>query len=175
MRTKDRLLAVDASAGDWRKVAPQFQEEDVLLMRLIRVASLGITAFTDPILRPTGLTESSYHTLIVVLACGDGGTTPSTLCEQVGQTPANMTRILDLLATEKLIRIRPDARDARRRRVVATASGRKLVRDYAVRFEPLIRVAFGALGAAEKKVLERALRVLIESMDAVERMVGAGA
>ena len=85
MKTKDRLSAVDASAKGWREGVPEFSIEDVTLMRLIRVASLGITAFTDPVLRPTGLTESSYHTLIVVLASGDEGTTPSTLSEQVGQ------------------------------------------------------------------------------------------
>lgn len=175
MRTADRLLAVDASAKGWREGVPEFPIEDVTLMRLIRVASLGITAFIDPVLRPTGLTESSYHTLIVVLASGDEGTTPSALCEQVGQNHANMTRILGLLASEKLIRIGRDARDARRRRVVATPAGRKLVRTYAARFEPLVKIAFGSLSAADKRGLERTLRRLIESMDAAERMVGPAA
>jgi len=175
MKTKDRLLAVDASAKRWRDGVPEFSIEDVTLMRLIRVASLGITAFIDPVLRPTGLTESSYHTLIVVLASGDEGTTPSTLCEQVGQNHANMTRILNVLTTEKLIRIGQDARDARRRRIVATAAGHKLVRSFAVRFQPIVKTAFGSLSAAEKRSLQGTLRSLIESMDAAERLVGPGA
>jgi MarR family transcriptional repressor of emrRAB len=173
MKTKDRLLAIDASAKSWQKGIPEFSIEDVTLMRLIRVASLGITAFIDPMLRPTGLTESSYHTLIVVLASGKEGTTPSTLSEQVGQNHANMTRILSVLASEKLIRVSPDARDARRRRIVATAAGRTLVRTYAARFEPIMKAAFASLSAADKRALQRTLRSLIESMDAAERMVGA--
>lgn len=172
MKTKDRLLAVDASAKGWREAVPEFSIEDVTLMRLIRVASLGITAFSDPVLRPTGLTESSYHTLVVVLASGEEGTTPSALAEQVGQNHANMTRILRVLASEKLVRISPDARDARRRRIVATAAGRTLVRTYAARFEPIVKAALAGLSAADKRALQRTLRSLIESMDAAERMVG---
>lgn len=170
MKTKDRLLAIDHSAARWREGVPEFPVDDVLLMRLIRVASLGITAFTDPVLRPTGLTESSYHTLIVVLASDAQGTTPSTLCEQVGQNHANMTRILGLLASEDLVQISPDARDARRRRVTATAAGEALVRSYAVRFKPILRTAFGSLSAADKRALQRMLRRLINAMDAAELM-----
>lgn len=173
MKTKDRLLAVDGSARDWREGVPEFPVEDVLLMRLIKVASLGITAFTDPVLRPTGLTESSYHTLIVVLASGRAGSNPSMLCEQVGQNRANMTRILDLLAREKLVRVQQDARDARRRRIVATPAGRTLVRTYAARFQPILDTAFGSLRPADKRALERILRVLIDSMDAAERRVAS--
>lgn len=175
MKTRDRLLAVDASARDWREGVPEFPSEDVLLMRLIRGASLGITAFTDPVLRPTGLTESSYHTLIVVLASGNKGTTPSALCEQVGQNRANMTRILDLLASEKLIRVDQDTRDARRRRIIATAAGRSLVRTYAERFKPILDTAFGPLSAADKRALERILRTFISALDAAERMAGSAA
>ena len=165
---------MDSSARDWREGVPEFPIEDVTLMRLIKVASLGITAFTDPVLRPTGLTESSYHTLIVVLAAGDKGTTPSALCEQVGQNRANMTRILDLLASSKLIRVDQDTHDARRRRIVATAAGRKLVRSYAIRFQPILQTAFGALSAVDKRALERVLRALIGSLDEAERMAVHG-
>lgn len=172
MKTYDRLRAIDASAREWRDGVPEFPAEYVMLMRLIRVASLGITAFVDPVLRPTGLTESSYHTLIVALAARDAGTTPSALCDQVGQNRANMTRILELLASEKLIRIDRDARDARRRRVVATAAGRRLVRTCATRLQPILEKAFSALGAADRRSLERILRALIGSMDAAEHMVG---
>lgn len=173
MKTHDRLFAVDATAKGWSEGVPEFRMQDVTLMRLIRVASLGITAITDPVLRPTGLTESSYHTLIVILASGNEGTTPSGLCQQVGQNHANMTRILDVLATEKLIRVERDTRDGRRRRVVITVSGRMLVRTYATRLEPVVAITFSALSAADKRSLERALRALIGSMDEAERIVGS--
>lgn len=170
MKTRDRLLAVDSSSKDWREGVPELPIEDVMLMRLIRVASQGITAFTDPVLRPMGLTESSYHTLIVIVASGAQGTTPSALCEQVGQNRANMTRILDLLASEKMVQINADTRDARRRRVTGTALGRKLVRTYAGVLKPIGNAAFASLTAGDKQTLERLLRKLIASMDGAERM-----
>lgn len=175
MKTNDRLLAVDASAKDWREGVPEFPIEDVILMRLIRVASLGITAITDPVLRPAGLTESSYHTLIVILASGSEGTTPSALCEQVGQNRANMTRILDLLGSEKLIRIGQNTRDARRKHIVITPAGRKLVRAYAKRFQPILQAAFATLREADKRALDRMLRSLIGAMDAAECLVSPAA
>lgn len=175
MKTKDRLHAVDASAKRWLEGVPEFPAEDVMLMRLIRVASLGITAFTDPALRPTGLTESSFHTLVVAMASGDDGTTPSALCEQVGQNHANMTRILSVLAKEALVQISPDPRDARRRRIVATAAGHALVRHYAGRFQPIVHTAFGSLSTAEKRALQSMLRRLIGSMDTAEVMAAEDA
>lgn len=172
MRTKDRLLAVETSVDQWSKVVAGVPGEDVMLMRLLRVASQGITSIIDPVLRESGLTESSYHTLILALASGRKGTTPSALCEQVGQNRANMTRILDLLAVKALIQVTPDAHDARRRRVLATPAGRKLAQSYAQMLRPILKVAFGALQAAEKRTLRNVLHALIESMDVAERMVG---
>jgi len=170
MRTRDRLLAVDSSAAEWREGLPEFPTQDVTLMRLIRVASQGITAFTDPVLRPAGLTESSWHTMLVVMAAGSQGTIATALCEQVGQNRANMTRILELLASEKLVQIQADARDARRRRIVASAAGRKLVKTYGGIFEPIVNAAFAGLDVVDKKSLERLLRNLIGSIETAEVM-----
>jgi len=172
MKTKDRLLAVDSSARDWSRNVPGFAQQDVTLMRLIRVASQGITACFDPMLRHAGLTESSFHTLVVITGCGKQGTTPGALCEQVGQARANMTRILDLLLSEKLIRVDVHERDARRKRVSVTAAGQKLVQSEAARLAPIIEEVFGGLDAKDKREFERILRAIIESMDAAERAVG---
>lgn len=173
MKTKDRLLAIEASSKGWSQVFPDASVEDVALMRLLRVTSLGIAAFVDPVLRGSGLTESSYHTLIVIAASGESGTTPSTLCEQVGQHHANMTRILRVLANEKLVEITQDSRDGRRRHVVSTAAGNMLVQSNAKRLQPVIQTALSALNTADKRLLRDMLRSLIESMDAAERMVEA--
>lgn len=175
MNTSDRLRAVDASIPGWKAGVPDLPLQDVLLMRLLRVASLGITACIDPVLRPAGLTESSYHTLIIIMAAGEDGTTPGCLCVQVGQAAANMTRILDLLRSEKLVAIKVDARDARRKRIVVTPSGRRLVTAYAAKLAPAITTALGGISAADKRAFERLLRAVVASMDATERMVGASA
>jgi DNA-binding MarR family transcriptional regulator len=175
MKTNDRLLAIDSSGPGWRESFPDVPQQDVTLMRLIRVASQGITAFTDPILRPAGLTESSFHTLVVIVASGRQGTTPGSLCEQVGQNRANMTRILDLLLSEKLVRIDVHERDARRKRVAITPAGRKLVKGYAGNFAPIVLESFSGLSAQDKKTFEHLLRAVIASMDKAERIVSRNA
>lgn len=170
MNTSDRLRAVDASVPGWEAGVPEMPLQDVLLMRLLRVASQGITACIDPLLRPVGLTESSYHTLIIILAAGAEGTTPGSLCIQVGHAPANMTRILDLLRSQKLVAIKVDAHDGRRKRIVITPSGRTRVNTYAAKLAPAITTALGGISDADKRTFERLLREVVASMDAAERL-----
>lgn len=164
MKTADRLRAIDASMKDWAANLPQFQVQDLTLMRLVRVASQGITALIDPVLQPTGLTESSFHTLLILFAAGARGATPSDLCGQVGQARANMTRILNLLAEEGLVETRGDPRDARRKYIQITPQGRRLVKRYADLLSPVAKAALGGLRDAEKNVLEQLLRQFIASM-----------
>lgn len=172
MKTNDRLLAIDSSAQRWSQSVPGIPQVDITLMRLIRVASQGITACFDPLLRPAGLTESSFHTLVVIVGSGTRGTTPNALCEQVGQNRANMTRILDLLLSEKLVRVDAHERDARRKLVSVTPAGRRLVKSYAGRFAPVVGEIFRGLDAKDKERFERVLRTTIASMDAAERSAG---
>lgn len=168
MKTGDRLKAVDASQDSWSASLSRVHPDDVTLMRLIRVASLGVTAFTDPVLIGAGLTESSYHALIVIAASGAKGITVTAVCDQVGQTRANMTRILKLLESEELAEIQADGRDGRRRRILATAKGRRLVRTCSERLDPIMGIALSDLGSADKRSLDRLLRKLIASMSRAE-------
>ena len=168
MKTDDRLRAIDSSADSWRARLSRMAHEDVTLMRLLRVASQGITAFIDPILRNGGLTESSYHTLVVASAAGSRGCTVTQLCDQVGQNRANMTRILKLLETEGLARAQTDRRDARRKRIVASARGKQLVREFSERLDPLVDLAMGGISVADKRHLNRILRKLILAMSLAE-------
>lgn len=168
MKTSDRLKAIDNSQESWRASLSKVPPDDVTLMRLVRVASLGITAFTDPMLLEAGLTESSYHSLIVIVASGAKGITVTAVCDQVGQTRANMTRILKLLETGQLAEMRSDGRDARRKRIVATAKGRRLIQACSERLDPIVVTAFASFGAQDKRVLQQLLRKLIASMSEAE-------
>jgi DNA-binding MarR family transcriptional regulator len=168
MKTSDRLKAIDNSQESWRASLSKVPPDDVTLMRLIRVASLGITAFTDPMLLEAGLTESSYHSLIVIVASGAKGITVTAVCDQVGQTRANMTRILKLLEAGHLAEMRSDGRDARRKRIVATAKGRRLIQVCGERLDPIVVTAFAALGTQDKRALHQLLRKLIASMSDAE-------
>lgn len=168
MNTSDRLKAIDNSQESWRASLSKVHPDDVTLMRLIRVASLGITAFTDPILLEAGLTESSYHSLIVIVASGAKGITVTAVCDQVGQTRANMTRILKLLEAGHLAEMRSDGRDARRKRIMATAKGRRLIQKCSEHLDPIVVMAFSALGTQDKRALHQLLRKLIASISDAE-------
>ncbi|MGB0955880.1 MAG: MarR family winged helix-turn-helix transcriptional regulator [Panacagrimonas sp.] len=168
MKTIERLNAIEASAESWRKSMAGIAPEDVSLMRLIRVASLGITAFVDPMLRDSRLTESSYHSLIVIVASGGKGITVTALCDQVGQARANMTRILKLLASMDLILMRADSGDSRRKRVIATDKGNRLIRTLSKRLSPIVRLAFSGVSAEQKQSLHQLLGKLIASASMAE-------
>ncbi|WP_295683830.1 MarR family winged helix-turn-helix transcriptional regulator [uncultured Nevskia sp.] len=161
--------------SSWQLGAPELSAQDVLLMRLLRVASQGITACVDPVLRSAGLTESSYHTLIIVMAAGVEGTTPTALCTQVGQAAANMTRILEVLRGEGLIDIRLDSRDGRRRHVFITKLGTSVVQGYAGRLSPIVSAALAGISAKDKATFERLLRAIVASLDKAEAMAGGAA
>lgn len=175
MRTVDRLAAVDASMDLMRATVPVLPMADVTLMRLIRVASFGITACIDAPLRPAGLTESSYHTLIVIMSGGAEGISVGELCDQVGQARANMTRIIALLCRRGLTVTHADAHDHRRKYVVITPAGAELTRAYASRLAPVIASALRGLSAHDKKALDRSLRALVASMDKTERLCSRAA
>lgn len=168
MKSDERLKAIDASQESWRTSLTRIPDEDVTLMRLIRAASLGITGFTDPMLLDTGLTESSYHSLIVIVACGKKGISATAVCDQVGQTRANMTRILKLLESEQLINLRADQHDARRKRIVATQKAQRLIQTCGERLQPLVQTTFLKIEPKEKEALYKILRKLLASMSQAE-------
>ncbi|WP_293371664.1 MarR family winged helix-turn-helix transcriptional regulator [Nevskia sp.] len=175
MNTNERLRAVFSSMPSWQLGVPELSAQDVLLMRLLRVASQGITACVDPVIRPAGLTESSFHTLIIVMAAGAEGTTPTALCTQVGQAAANMTRILEVLRRESLIDIRLDSRDGRRRRVFVTELGASIVQGYAGRLAPIVSAALAGISATDKATFERLLLAIVASLDKAEAMADGAA
>tara|TARA_R110000787_G_scaffold15088_22_gene46505 strand:- start:429 stop:959 length:531 start_codon:yes stop_codon:yes gene_type:complete len=168
--SEKRLQSIESSLDGWRKSAPDVEEGNALLMRLIRASSLGISSCVDPILRESGLTESSFHTLVVTTAAGAHGITASGLCAEVGQGAANMTRILKLLETLGLAKLRADSNDARRRRAIATARGKALVHSYGKKLAPVINESFSDLSEKEKSQLHDLLYKVMHSLGRAELM-----
>jgi hypothetical protein len=153
MNTSDRLKAIDNSQESWRASLSKVHPDDVTLMRLIRVASLGITAFTDPMLLEAGLTESSYHSLIVIVASGAKGITVTAVCDQVGQTRANMTRILKILEAGHLAEMRSDRLVSQDVVPDQSADGRFTTDPVMGSFEIVVAVPDGQFGTAFVGVL----------------------
>lgn len=104
----------------------QTPDAENVLPRLIYLTSLRIQIHADKLLQPLGITLEQLHPL-KILSHGGGAIGQRQMCALAGKTPANMTRILDRLATKGFIERRPDPEDRRAFTIILTAAGRELV------------------------------------------------
>ena len=142
-----------------------------MTLRLVRAASQGISDFMDPLLRPLGFAESALHTLILLFASTEGRASPGELCDTVGQTRANMTRILQTLAKQKFISRTTDRSDGRRQLISITAEGRRLIHELVPRFFGPLKQALEGMSSEEMHLLSTLTRKLIESLDQGQRQL----
>src|SRR5690348_203254 len=111
MKSIQRLAAIDTSSPRLSQGFPDLPVQLVMLMRLVRAASQGMSDYLAPFLRPGGFTGSSLPTLLLLFPSRGGTASPGLLGELVGQTRANMTRILENLSGGKLVSRAADGRD----------------------------------------------------------------
>jgi MarR family transcriptional repressor of emrRAB len=173
MKSIDRLAAIDTSSPRLSAGMPDIPLQLVVLMRLVRAASQGMSDYLGPFLRPSGFTESSLHTLMLLFASRDGTASPGMLCELVGQTRANMTRILETLADGKLVSRATDGRDARRQVIRITNEGKRLIREVVPTIAAPLKLAMTGMTKDEVSTLVKLLRKLIVSLDRGERQLRA--
>jgi MarR family transcriptional regulator, negative regulator of the multidrug operon emrRAB len=169
MKIIERVAAVDASTPRIAAILKGMPLREMLLMRLIRVVHTGMSANLDQLFRPFGFTEGSFHTLALVMASERGAISPSVLGELVGQTRANMTRILDSLLAKGYVSCSIDGNDARRKLVRITAAGKRQIALITPKLIRPAKLALSALSADEMTLLESLLRKLVQSLDQVER------
>lgn len=166
MRGIERLKAVDRGTPAMAAALPDLPMAETVMVRLLRIAVVGLGQATDPSLRRAGLTESNFHVLCLLMASEEGRASPSELSELVGASRANMSRIIDSLVSEGLVLRETSAGDARRATVQISARGREAARSAVpVLAEPL-RQAFAGLGGSDLATLDRLLRELVASFDA---------
>src|SRR5271157_5480460 len=165
MRGIERLAAVNRSTPPMADALPNLPMPETVMVRLIRIGMVGLGQFFEPVFRGIGLTETSFHVLCLLMASERGEASPSELSELVGTSRANMTRILDTLATEKFINRLPEERDGRRSVVQITAAGRKAATAAAPKLAEPLQRAFSDLTPEEFAQLDALLRKVIMSFD----------
>ena len=105
------------------------------LGRLIYLTSQTMRNHIERVLKPYDLTGEQFHLLksmdIAV------GRPQSELCELVGKTPANITRILDRLEKKELIIRRKNPDDRRSSLVLKTQNGLRLSSEVSALFTAL--------------------------------------
>jgi MarR family transcriptional repressor of emrRAB len=132
---------------------PEAPATTILLSRVIVELGRQLSDLLEHQIRPHGLAEPEFRVLSALFSQPDGAAYPSELCERTGQSPANMSRISDVLVSLDLISRLLSARDRRRMVLRITAAGEDLVRRLLpLLFEPL-KVMFQDFSEAEQIAL----------------------
>jgi MarR family transcriptional repressor of emrRAB len=164
------LPPIEALEAGARRIAARIPEvplDQTLAVRLMILLGREMSARLDQWLRPAGLTEVELRALVTVFSQGDAGSFPGELCEALGQSPANITRVTDALVARALITRVPSDEDRRRMELRVTQSGAELVRDVLPRLGGFSRELLADFDAAELEQLLGGLRRLVTALEGV--------
>ena len=113
-----------------------------------------------------GVTVSQCYTLQILL--DDGEMTAGELAEALGNDASSVTRAIDVLVRNGSVeRVRPEAGDRRRVILRLTKSGRALARKLLACGDQLFEKTLQQFSAAERPVVFRALRTLLDALGCV--------
>ena len=113
-----------------------------------------------------GVTVSQCCTLQILL--DDGEMTAGELAEALGNDASSVTRAIDVLVRNGSVeRVRPEAGDRRRVILRLTKSGRALARKLLACGDQLFEKTLQQFPAAERPVVFRALRTLLDALGCV--------
>jgi MarR family transcriptional regulator, negative regulator of the multidrug operon emrRAB len=142
---------------------------ETTILRLLVMLGHDLSALLDQCLRPYGLNETDYRTLLTLHSLPGGVAHPGELCTSVARSPANMTRIADALYQRGLITRVPCERDRRRTILRLSASGEALVRELLPEAARRTAAIFEGMSEPSRGQLLEQLRALIAAIDGYAR------
>lgn len=150
-------------------IVPGAPKDDIRLVRLIHGVAAGMSARFDNLLRPYGLNETDFRTLMQLFCSPDGQAHPSHLSQLATQSRTNMTRIVDSLVERGWVS--RYASDVDRRRIVLaiTRDGEALVKRLLPHFHPKLSSFLSILSKDEKQTMTEGLQKIAASLEAHER------
>ena len=164
-RLEQRAAEIQAAV---RRAATRFTEVPVtetVILRLLVLLGREISAQLEQSLRPHGLNETDFRTLMMLFSQPDGVAHPSDLCAFVAQSPANMTRVADGLHERGLITRVASEEDRRRTILHITPAGEALALALLPRTTAHTRAIFELLPVDERPALLAQLHALIVQVD----------
>lgn len=144
-----------------------FPLQDAELSGWLNLAAGGLTSLSDAALDPYDLHQSDFRALMYLFVNADRPVFPNELSTYLAQTPANVTRIANLLVKRGLVARTHSTEDRRCVELRILGAGRRFVLDLLPRFFPPLRETFSCLNPTEKQELRRLLQRLVASMDTV--------
>jgi MarR family transcriptional repressor of emrRAB len=164
-RLEHRAAEIEAAVS---RAAARFDEipvTETVILRLLMLLGREISAILEQSLRPHGLNETDFRTLMMLFSQPDGLAHPSDLCAFVSQSPANMTRVADGLYERGLITRVASEEDRRRTILRITPAGEALALALLPQMTAQTRALFEQITAAERQALLSRLRALIVQVD----------
>lgn len=163
------FAVIEASIGRVAERLRGAPVRDIVLLRLIKHLSARFSAHLSRMVRPAGLSEVGFRTMMMLYANAESGMHAALLSEASGETRTNMTRICDELARKGLLRRRAGTGDRRRVALEITRKGVALIERLLPKMWTELDLGMRALRAAEKRELERLLKKLATALDAEEQ------
>jgi DNA-binding MarR family transcriptional regulator len=138
----DQIASLENNLARLSQLMPEVPTSELLLVRLVRNLAQDLGTMLDHHVRPHGLGEGEFRVLTALYSQPQGTAHPGDLCARTTQSPANMSRITDLLVEQALI-TRLHSPDDRRKLVLSITAMPGL-------FGPLRQVC-GHLSAEEQQ------------------------
>lgn len=162
---QQRAEEVEAAVRRSAAVLKEIPIAETLTLRMLVLLGREISALLEQVLKPRGLNETDYRTLMMLISQPDGVAHPSDLCADVAQSPANMTRVADGLFERGLITRVPSEEDRRRTILRITPAGEALVRALLPDTTLRIRTIFAEMPQTATQALLEQLRALAVRLD----------
>ena len=122
-----QVTQVEDAARRISERLPEMRVQESILCRTAVILGRDLTSRLDQLLAPAGLAELEFR-LLLILFSRDGTAFPGELCTALAQSPANLTRISDLLVERGLITRTPDPEDRRKLALSITPAGEQLAK-----------------------------------------------
>jgi MarR family transcriptional repressor of emrRAB len=161
----NRIDRMNAGIHHASESVPGLPVHEAVLLRMLLMTGNAVVEEIERILKPHGLSDSDFRTLMMVYTAPGGSTSPSELCGFAQQSPTNMTRITNVLVKQGFVTRASSDEDRRRVELSITPEGRRFVRKLLPTLFPRIHGAFASLSATEQKTLEQLLRKVAANID----------
>lgn len=161
------MQGMEASLDRISHCMADFPIEEAALAGWLNLVIEALANLSEAALGPHDMHQSDFRALMHLFSSTDGCAFPGELAVYLRQTPANMTRIGNLLVARGLVVRTRSTGDRRRVELKITRAGRAFVQKLLPRFIPPLQEAFACLNGAEKQALRDVLERLVRAIDAV--------
>lgn len=147
------------------KFADRYGAVDVdAVLQFLSILRIGtdLSEALDDFLARRGLLQGRWWVLILLMREDDLTSTPSELAEKSGVSRATMTRLIDGLARDGLVKRLGDRSDRRKYSIRLTAAGQARLDEVMPEYYPRVKRMMKVLSAAQREQLLQNLLLLKE-------------